>query len=274
MTYRTVMVSLAVDQNNARLLEIAGQVAKHFSADVTGVTAADFTPPLYYTSGEQAEKLEVLGSEAIVSKTDALEREFRISMQDVTGAIEWRAAQDIPARFVATQARACDLVISGSGGGMSDPCTVPDPADLVMQLGRPLLVVPALTGRADLSRVLVAWKDNPEARRAVNAALPLLKRAARVLVVGVVEEDVNRDQAQAGVADVVGWLVRHEVPATGQIPDEDGNVALQLDRIATTMEAGVIVAGAYGHSRFREWILGGVTQYLVSQTKRCALLSH
>ncbi|MCK7472667.1 MAG: universal stress protein [Rhodopseudomonas palustris] len=86
-------------------------------------------------------------------------------------------------------------------------------------------------------------------------------------MVGIVEDDISRAQAQAGVADVVAWLGRHEVAATGLVPDEAGNVALQLDRLATASEAGVIVAGAYGHSRFREWILGGVTQYLVTQTR-------
>jgi nucleotide-binding universal stress UspA family protein len=274
MTYRTVMVSLAVDQDNARLLDVAAQVAKHFASNVIGVAAADYSPPLYYASGAQAEKLEALSSEAIQNKTEELEHEFRASMQDVTGAVEWRAAQDIPARYVASQARAADLVISAGGGAISDPFTVPDPADLVMQVGRPLLVVPALNGRVDLTSVLVAWKDNPEARRVLAAALPLLKHAREVKVVQVVEDDLGRDQAQAALADVVGWLKRHEVAASGLVPDQVGNVVLQLDRLAATMEAGVIVAGAYGHSRFREWILGGVTQYLVTQTSRCALLTH
>ena len=274
MTYRTVMVSLAVDQDNARLLEVAAQVAKHFAAEVIGVAAADYSPPLYYASGAQAEKIEELSSEAILRKLDALERDFRSTMEPLGRPLQWRAAQDVPARFMAAQARAVDLVVSGGGGTMSDPFTVPDPADLVMQLGRPLLVVPANTGTIDLGHVLIAWKDNPEARRAVVAALPLLKQAAQVLVVGIVEDDVSRDQAQAGVADVVAWLGRHEVTATGQVPDEDDNVARQLDHLAAAIGAGVIVAGAYGHSRFREWILGGVTQYLVTQTGRCALLSH
>ena len=76
------------------------------------------------------------------------------------------------------------------------------------------------------------------------------------------------------MADVVAWLSRHGVAATGFVPDVVGNVAAQLDRIASAVDAGVIVAGAYGHSRFREWILGGVTQFLVTQATRCALLSH
>jgi nucleotide-binding universal stress UspA family protein len=157
---------------------------------------------------------------------------------------------------------------------LTDPFAVADPADLVMQVGRPLLVVPQGVGKVDLSSVLIGWKDNPEARRAVVDALPLLRKAVRVKVAQVCEDNVSRDEAQAAVADVVAWLSRHGVAATGFVPDVIGNVATQLDRIATALDAGVIVAGAYGHSRFREWILGGVTQFLVTQASRCALLSH
>uniref|UniRef100_Q07QV5 UspA domain protein n=1 Tax=Rhodopseudomonas palustris (strain BisA53) TaxID=316055 RepID=Q07QV5_RHOP5 len=274
MTYATVMVCLALEQPNTRRLEVAAKIANYFEAGVIGLAAADFSPPLYYTSGAQAQKLLAQGTQAIAEQTVALEAEFRQTMQGLTGAVEWRSAVEIPGRYIARQARCADLIVCGATGPMTDPFAVADPADLVMQVGRPLLVVPEEVGEVDLTSVLVAWKDNPEARRAVVDALPLLRKAARVKVVQVVEEDLNQEEANAAVADVVAWLARHGVAATGFVPDVVGNVAVQLDRIATAVDAGVIVAGAYGHSRFREWILGGVTQFLVTQATRCALLSH
>jgi len=274
MTYATMMVCLALDQPNARRLEVAARVAKYFEAGVIGVAAADFSPPLYYTSGAQAQKLLEQSTEAIAEHAVKLEAEFRGAMQGLTGAVEWRSAVEIPGRYIARQARTADLIVCGATGPLTDPFAVADPADLVMQLGRPLLVIPDTVGQVDLTSVLVAWKDCPEARRAVADALPLLRKAARVKVAQVVEEDTHRDEAQAAVADVVAWLARHDVAATGFVPDVVGNVAAQLDRVATAVDAGVIVAGAYGHSRFREWILGGVTQFLVTQATRCALLSH
>jgi len=276
MTYATVMVSLAFDQPNAARLAVTAELAERYQSRVIGVAASEFSPPLYYTSGDQAQKLLDQGIAAIRRRIAELEAEFRQSMGGHCRELEWRAAVDMPARHIVQQARATDLVISGKGtpGPLSDPFTQADPADLVMQLGRPLLIVPDVVGRVDLSSVLVAWKDNLEARRAIVDALPMLRQAGHVTVVGVAEADDDRDAVRAGIHDVVDWLSRHRIIATGLVPETAGDVAAQLDAAAAEAEASVIVAGAYGHSRFREWILGGVTQHLIEQSAHTVLLSR
>jgi nucleotide-binding universal stress UspA family protein len=123
--------------------------------------------------------------------------------------------------------------------------------------------------------VLVAWKDTPEARRAVADALPMLRKAKEITIAEIPEADDDRSVVASRVSDVAAWLARHGVTATARVV-EAGNetAAAQVERIAGDVGAGLIVAGAYGHSRFRELILGGVTQYLVTQSARCVLLSH
>ena len=144
-----------------------------------------------------------------------------------------------------------------------------------MQAGRPLLVVPDRVSWLDLRSVLVAWKDTPEARRAVADALPMLRKAKEVSIVEIPERDDDRSVAAASVTDVAAWLGRHGVTATARVSEAGaGTAAAQLEKVAGDVGAGLIVAGAYGHSRFRELILGGVTQYLVTQSARCVLLSH
>ena len=145
-----------------------------------------------------------------------------------------------------------------------------------MQAGRPLLVVPDTATWLDLRSVLVAWKDTTEARRAIADSLPLLRKARDVTVAEIVEADDSRPAALSRVRDVVAWLSRHGVAARELVPENNGgrDAADQLDRIAADVGAGVVVAGAYGHSRFRELILGGMTQHLITQTARCVLLSH
>jgi nucleotide-binding universal stress UspA family protein len=146
-----------------------------------------------------------------------------------------------------------------------------------MQAGRPLLVVPEAASWLDLRSVLVAWKDTPEARRATAASLPMLRKARDVTVAEIPEQGRSRPAALSRVRDVVTWLSCHGISASGLVPeklDEERNAAVQLDGIAADVGAGVIVAGAYGHSRFRELILGGMTQHLITQPARCALLSH
>jgi len=276
MTYATVMVGLSIDQPNEARLEIGGQLAERFGAKVIGITAAEFSPPLYFTSGEQAQKLVDQGRAAIKNRVAEVEREFRAAMQNRVTEVEWRCAEDFPARYIVQQARASDIIVVGeaSRGTIADPFVQVSPSDLVMQAGRPLLVVPDACNWLDLRSVLIAWKDTADARRAVADALPLLRKATDVTVVEIVEEQANRPAALSRVKDVAAWLSRHGVSASGQVPEECGEAGGLLERIASGVGAGVVVAGAYGHSRLREWILGGVTRRLVNPSNRCSLLSR
>jgi nucleotide-binding universal stress UspA family protein len=143
-----------------------------------------------------------------------------------------------------------------------------------MQAGRPLLVVPDSCNWLDLRRLLIGWKDTAEARRAAADALPILRKATDVTVVEIVEEPADRAAALSRVRDVVAWLSRHGVRASELVPQQCGEAATQLERIASDLGAGVVIAGAYGHSRLREWILGGVTRRLINPSNRCSLLSR
>lgn len=276
MTYKTVMVSLALGQANGARLEVAAQLAERFSARVIGVAAAEFSPPLYFTEGEPAQRLIDQGWAAVKSRLKDLEGEFRAAMQNRAVEVEWRCGEDFPTRFVVQQARACDIVVVGEAarGGLADPFVQANPSDLVLQVGRPLLVVPESCNWLDLRSVLVAWKDTAESRRALSDALPLLRKSTEVTLVEIVEEEANRAAALLRVDDVAAWLSRHGVQASQQVPGQCGDAATQLERIASDVGAGVVIAGAYGHSRLSEWILGGVTRRLISPSNRCSLLSH
>ena len=277
MTYKTVMVGLAIGQPNDSRLEVAAQLAERFGARVIGIAAAEFSPPLYFTEGEPAQRLINQGWAAVKSRLKDLEGEFRAAMQNRAIEVEWRCGEDFPTRFIVRQARACDIIVVGEAarGGLADPFVQVNPSDLVMQVGRPLLVVPETCNWLDLRSVLVAWKDTAEARRAVSDALPLLRKSTEVTIVEIVEDEADRAAALLRVEDVAAWLSRHGVQASRA--GARGNVAMlptQLERIASDVGAGVVVAGAYGHSRLSEWILGGVTRRLINQSNRCTLLSR
>jgi nucleotide-binding universal stress UspA family protein len=276
MTYATVMVSLALDRSNDARLEIAGQLATRFDACVIGITAGELGPPLYFTTGEQAQKVLDEGQAAIRKRIAEVEAQFRAAMQNRTAAVEWRCGEDFPTRFMVQQARAADIIVVGEDGHdtLADPFIQTNPSDLVMQTGRPLLVVPDNGSWLDLRSVLIAWKDTLEARRAIADALPMLRHAKDINVVEIIEDEIDRPAALSGVKDVVAWLSRHGLVASGQVPGECGDAARQLDRIASEVGAGLVVAGAYGHSRLREWVLGGVTKRLVNPLNRCSLLSR
>jgi nucleotide-binding universal stress UspA family protein len=277
MTYATVMVSLALDQSNETRLEAAGQIAERFDAGIVGIAVAQFSPPLYFTLGEQAQNLIDQGRASVKKRISELEAQFREAMKNRSRHVEWRCAIEFPARYILQEARCADIVVSGGqNGAFTDPFAVASPKDLVMQAGRPMFIVPDNASWLDLRSVLVAWKDTSEARRAVADSLPMLRKAKDVTVAEIAEQDDSRPAALSRVRDVVAWLSRHGVSASELVPDSNGDrdSTIQLDGIAADVGAGVIVAGAYGHSRFRELVLGGMTQHLITQSKRCVLLSH
>jgi nucleotide-binding universal stress UspA family protein len=275
MTYATVMVSLALDRSNDACLEIAGQLVERFGACAIGVAAGEFKPPPYFVEGG-AQEIFVEGHATLRNRIAEVEAQFRTAMRSRATAVEWRCAEDFPTRFAVQQARRADIIVVGESGRdvLADPFMHADLSDLLMQAGRPLLVAPDGLDWLDLRSVLVAWKDTPECRRAVADALPVLREAKDVIIAEIVEEETDRSSVLSGAEDVVAWLLRHGVVACARVPDECGNAAAQLDRIASEVGAGVVVAGAYGHSRFREWVFGGVTKELVNPPSRCSLLSR
>ena len=82
------------------------------------------------------------------------------------------------------------------------------------------------------------------------------------------------DAARRHLDDVIEWLMQHDVPAKALPVTSSGDDASDLRSVADSEHCDVIVAGAYGHSRLREWILGGVTRDLLMSPRRCSLVSH
>ena len=268
MTYATLMVHLQPGRSNAGILAIAGDLAERLHAGVIGIAACQ---PLQIVEGDgyvpatlvQADRDDI---EKEIKKAEA---EFQNAFQKRVRSIAWRAAVTLgsPADYVAREARCADLVVTASAWRQANV------SDLVMQLGRPALIVPATADTLKLDHVLVAWKDTRETRRAALDALPLLKKAARVSVVEIAEEK-NFSAGRTHIEDVANWLKGHGISAETLVSSSTGDDAMRLKAVAQEQGADLIVAGAYGHSRLREFILGGVTHDLLLCANRCSLVSH
>ena len=275
MDYKTVMVSLALDRPNDACLAVAGDLAERFGARVIGIAASDLRPPLYFADGGAAQKLFDEEAAAIRRRLSELEAEFHAGVDKRAKTVEWGSAQARPVPYVLQQARRADLIVVGARSeAIVDPCAAADPSALLMQAGRPIVVVPPALEWLDFRSVVVAWKDVREARRAVFDALPILARAQDVTIAEIPEQGAARADALLNVTEVASWLLGHGIIASTVVPDSAAGVTEQLDRIAADVGAGAVIAGAYGHSRFSEWILGGVTRQLVNPSSRCSLLSH
>lgn len=276
MSYATLMVHLDPAGGNKARLEVAAALAERHGSTVIGVAACDPQPaPYFYGAfGDQVFEKDRARTEA---ELDGLGQKFRTAMQGRASSVEWRAALAPPARYITREARAADLLVVGApaGGILADPMVQLDIPDLVMQAGRPVLVVPPNVPPLRFHGAIVAWKDTREARRAASDALPLLRHCASVTVAAIEEGgEENLAQSRQGVDDVAAWLRRHGIAAQGLAMLSFGDPASQLETIAAEHGADVIVAGAYGHSRFSEWVFGGVTRHLLTRVPRCLLLSH
>jgi nucleotide-binding universal stress UspA family protein len=276
VTYRTLMVHLELGHSNGGLLGVVGDLAQRFDAGVIGIAMCQ-PMQIIYSEGYVPADLIVQDREQREKEVAAAEAEFRNVLQGRVGRLEWRSmvTSDPLADYLARQARSADLVITGveHNASVFDHSRHVNIGDVVMHLGRPILVVPAAASGVSFDSVMVGWKDTRETRRAIADALPFLQKAAQVAVVEIVAER-ELEAARERLDDVVRWLGSHGVAADPIARESAGEDAHQLFAVAQERKAGVIVAGAYGHSRVREWVLGGVTRDLLLRGGRCALVSH
>jgi nucleotide-binding universal stress UspA family protein len=270
MPHMTLMVHLELGQSNAGLIAIAVDLGRKLDAHITGIAAGQ---PLRVNYGDV-----YLSAEIVQDDRDQLDRELADAHAELVAACpgaDWRGGVTFAPldAFVVHHARAADIVLTAAGRGARafDTTRRVNIAALVMGIGRPVLVVPGDATAVSLDTVVVGWKDNREARRATLDALPLLRAAGAVRVVEITADVAA---AQAHVDDVAAWLARHGVAATGHAAAATGDDAAQLATFADAADADIVVAGAFGHSRLREWVLGGVTRDLLINPRGCALVSH
>jgi len=276
MTYASLMVYVDEGEGAAARIGLACDLADLFEATLTGVSAAMPLPmeedrkPAPAACDGPAHRRAV--AEGILGRAEGL---FRSIARPRRRPAKWRGSLRYPADFIADECRCADLIIVGGKSGLTTAYDAPNPAEVFMRAGRPVLVVPPGLGKGSaMSRVLVAWKETREARRAIIDALPFLKATTNVSIVEVAE-GLDRHSAANHVEDVAAFLHRHGVSARPLVLELEGmSVAERLMASARENNVGLIVMGGYGHSRLREWAFGGVTRAMLKANSICCLFSH
>ena len=271
MTYASIMVSVDLAGHAAARIRIAAHLADDFGALLIGVAAQrpdHAAAPVGPTGASPCFLPESL------ERTQGLIARSHEHFRDATqgrGRVEWRSEPVSPFHYLVEQARAADLIILGrpAAGDSAHHRDVVDPGEFVMSAGRPVLVTPPGVDYLEAQRVVIAWKDTREARRAVFDAMPLLKRAKYVNVVALRESD-----HPTGAQDVARYLQGHGVQGTVAERWIVGNTSEALVDLTSECGADLIVMGAYGHGRLREWMFGGVTRDLLASAPVCCLMSH
>jgi nucleotide-binding universal stress UspA family protein len=275
MSCKALMVHLHMGHSNETVLRAARSIAESFKAEVIGIMVGQQTQMIYGRGYAAMDFFDREDSQIEKRITEA-EASFREAFKGFSRAIEWRSTitREPMADYIVTEARSADLIVTGiSPSDFYEGPTGVTAGEIVMQSGRPVLAVPVAAEKFVVDNILVGWKDTREARRAVADALPLLRQAKHVSIVEIAAE-AELAAANKRLYDVVNWLRRHDITADYLVSPSKDDDATQFISIAKQRKANLVVVGAYGHSRLREWALGGVTNELLQTADFCALLSH
>lgn len=248
--------------HNGRVIALAG----------VSIVAPVPTAWAYYPAGVYATMHA--GAEAT---TQALARSIAERLAEADGAGEVRVSEQYwmtPAEQIIPHAHCADVTVLGIARewpSLEERAF----AALLLESGRPLLLVPAEAAVATFNRVLVAWKPTREAARALHDALPLLEHAGSVDLLTVEGSFKSPPMHDAGCVQIAPHLLRHGVEVNLIRRNDAGTSTGEaiLDH-AREMRADLIVAGGYGRTRASEIVFGGVTQTLLRRAKVPVLFSH
>ena len=282
MAYKTILTVLTAAADAALAIGSAARLARaqdaHLDILVLGV---DRTQLGYSYIGAGAVLMEV-ATERAESEARTTEAAARAALAAEGGDLRWAleaAVTQIGALtgVVAQRARFADLVVLprpyGAGKGADSEAVV---EAALFDAKVPVLVLPAagLPEGALPRRVVLAWNQSAEAMAATRAALPLLKGADLVDITVVDPPPHGPERSDPGGL-LCQMLVRHGVHAEVSVLARSlPRVSEVLARHATDQNADLLVMGAYGHSRFREAILGGATRNMLEQAELPVLMAH
>jgi nucleotide-binding universal stress UspA family protein len=275
MGYKTILVHVDTSAAAADRIRLAIGLAQAAGAHLIGSALTGisrFVTPDMIACGDAR-----LADHCAAQRSDAalaLRHFETLAQAEGLQSSEARLIDDDVDGGMAVQARSCDLVVVGQAGAAAPGQRDDLPEYLVLTCARPVLVVPHAGHVRSLGgTALVAWDGSVEATRAVTAALPLLRAASGTTVVGYGDRTADTKDGDP-CAQLATWLGRHGIAARTGHPPAAGDVGEALLSLAADTGAGLLVMGAYGHARYRELLLGGVTATVLRAMTLPVLLAH
>jgi nucleotide-binding universal stress UspA family protein len=279
MSYKTILVHVDQSKHAAMRIKIAAEIAIADNAHLIGAAMTGISRFAYqdsmmdFTGTAMASYIDSLSERAnqALAEFDAIAKKMGVL------SYEKRQVDDEPEGGLSLQARYCDLVVvSQSDPDESSPGVISDlPEYVTLNCARPVLIVP-YAGKFDQigNNALVAWDGSMEATRAITNAIPLLKRAKNVTVALFNPSTKSDAHGEQPGADVALYLARHNIKIDVLQQHTELDVGNALLSLAADIRSDLIVMGGYGHTRFREVLLGGVTMTVLKTMTVPVLMSH
>ena len=280
MSYKTIVAVLSAAQDAGRVTDHALALARTTGGHVIGIHAeapvvVTLIAPMEYPDPNAMADLQ----QRAQRQSRDVEQAFRSRCERDDISYEWRlftGTAGYASAGIIDSARGADIVLAGQFDPDIDGPAREDIEDLLYESGRPVyLVANAQAGPEPVGRVLLAWNGSREAARAAFDALPFLT-AAREVEIFTVDPPENAMQSRDFCgAEIAATLARHGVKTMVASGSSDRHsVAETLNRRASEIDAGLIVMGAYSHSRLRQRLFGGVTSAMMRGARVPTLMSR
>jgi nucleotide-binding universal stress UspA family protein len=279
MAFKEILVYVDTAKSCPERLGLAVRLALVHGAHLIGLHVRSPVVMPTFIFSELGSQLTELQSQFAAESAAEAKDLFDAAVAGFGLSVEWRDVVGDVIDVVPLHGRYADLTIVGQASLDDDDDTLAERGlvdHLVLEAGRPVLVVPAVGHYPTLGdKVLMAWNSSRESTRAAADALPILALARQVNVLAI-----NPHGGQAGHGDVPGadiclHLARHGVKAVCEsIAADDMEVGSMLLSRAADDDADLLVMGAYGRSRLRELVLGGATRHILAHMTLPVFLSH
>ncbi|HXW42889.1 MAG TPA: universal stress protein [Xanthobacteraceae bacterium] len=274
---KDIVVNLSISKDGGPAADYAVSIASAFGAHLTGVAFVyDPIVPVSGTGYIPAEIIETqqadneAAAKAVLDRFAAAADRAGLSAAPLSVSASFAGAGDQFGRI----ARRFDLAVVGQAEPETSTVEEIIAEATLFNSGRPMIMVPYIQkGPLKLDNVMACWDGSRSAARAINDAMPLLEKAGRVEIVIITNERGKQDQIEG--ADMGEHLARHGLNVdVHRITGGDIDVADALLSHAADSGTDFMVMGGYGHSRFREFVLGGVTRSILHSMTVPALMSH
>lgn len=275
MALKSILVHVTDSDEAKARTEAAFALAMEHDAHLTGLGVR----PVAQIPGFAVSRIPEAVLRDVEGRQDAADKASRAIFEDAaqragwSDRSGWQQGNGYPSDVVGLHARYADLTVIGQ-----KPLSGADNAEegfadlLVMRSGRPVLVFPYVGAQAAIGKhVVVAWNASREAARAIGDAMPILEKSEKVDILSIEPEGIG----DLPGADIAQHLARHGINA-----DAKRSAANKIDagdvllNFVSDSGADLVVMGAYGHSRVREMVLGGVTRHMLEHMTVPVLMSH
>lgn len=278
MSYRTILVHLNDERRAAGIIEAAAHLAGRHQSHVIGLYALP-PVPTYGATAVGAGMIKS-GLNTFVDEARRVQAVFDKVTAGQPFVAEWRLVAADRLGFAETimeHGRAADLIMAGQRDSDWPYSTLLDePERLAIESGRPVIIVPhSGTFPSFGRRITMAWNGRREAARAAFDALPLLKAAEAVRIVWINPQDEANDAGDMPAAEIAVCLSRHGVKCeTVTSTATDNKVGDMLLSDLAADGSDLLVMGAYGSSRIREFVFGGTTRHILRHMTVPVFMSH